>query len=219
MAVMKNYIKYLLAAVGFLVLILTSEVIYRVKNVPEFSQTVYRVLAKQTASLNNIKSSLNFLEKAAQVTIKINAKIFPEYNQESYSKINYDSRNQEFQKEYKNYITHISSLDSSQDKARHLAKIFYDLGLIAYKTGGKSMVVYFFQTAIFLDPYFSYYHVELANYYLAQGERSQAEKAIEFCLKFDVTIEHCNEYQNDNLQINYPEEVGFLKQRVELFVK
>lgn len=204
---------------GFLTLLVISELIYSFRNRPQFVQRYYLFLAKQTALVGNIQRSIFFLNKAAQITIDLNAKKYPVYEQVRYPKINYDSSDMEFQKEYKGYVAAIPPFNSDQDTARYIAKIFYDLGLIAYKTDEKNMAVYFLQTAVLLDPYFSYYHVELANYYLAQGDKDQANKVIEFCLNFDVTVDHCNEYQNDNIRINYPEDVGFLKQRVELFVK
>lgn len=199
----------------FLALLVVSELIYSFKNRPQFVQSFYLFLAKQTALAGNTQKSIFFLNKAAKVTIDINAKRYPVYDQESYPEINYESSNKEFQNEYRGYIADIPTFSSDQ----HMAKIFYDLGLVAYKVDEKKMVPYFLQTAIFLDPFFSYYHVELANYYLMQRNMDQAERAIQFCLNFGVTVAHCSEYQNDNLRLNYPEQVGFLKQEIQQFIK
>jgi tetratricopeptide (TPR) repeat protein len=216
---MKKFVWYVLLVIGIGSLMLISEAVYTIRHRPEVMQTFYLVLAKQVAQADRIQESMKLLEKSAQNTIYSNAKKYPVYDQENYPKVNYDSSNLEFQKEYKNYIAYIPNFSLSQDKTQHIAKIFYDLGLVAYKTGEKNMAVYFMKNAVFLEPFFSYYHVELANYYLAEGNVDQAENAIKFCLNFGVTEEHCNEYQNDNLRINYPDDVGFLKQKVEMFIK
>jgi hypothetical protein len=176
-------------------------------------------ISKKIASFGNIQSSLMFLVRSSYKTADTHAKKYEEYNPGDYSQINTDLSNQEFQKKYKEYISSVRNFSTTQDNIRHEAKIFYDLGLIAYETGQMNATEYFLKYAIFLDPFFSYYHVELANYYFIQGNVKRTEEILEMCNRFGVTSENCNIYKNNNFLKNYPEKVGFSKNNLELFIK
>jgi len=190
-----------------------------VKNRPEFAQTFYLILAKREASSDNIQQSLKLLAKAAQGNIDITAKRYPGYIQKNYPEVSYDSDTENFRNEYRKYLENVPSFILVQDQTRHLSRIFYDLGLVAYKSGEKELVIYFWQTAVFLAPELSHYHVELANFYLRQGNEEQAKKVLEFCFNFKYPNEHCRQYQDNNLFRKTPEEVGFLKKELESISK
>lgn len=209
---MKIFLKYLLAAGVFLGVLLISEATYMVKNRPEFTQTFYLLLAKREASSNNIQQSLKLLAKSARGNIDMTAKKYPDYIQKNYPEVSYDANNEGFREEYMKYLESVPSFILIQDKTHRFTRIFYDLGLLAYKTSEKELVIYFWQQAIFLDPQMSRYHVELANFYLREGDEERAKKVLEFCSNFKYPNEHCRQYQDNNLFRETPEEVGFLKE-------
>ena len=212
---MKHFLKYLLVAGAFVGVLIISEAIYRVNNRPEYLQTFYLILAKREVSSNNIQKSLNFMNKAARGAIDITAKRYPGYIGENYPQVSYDSNNEDFLKEYRKYFENIPSFILIQDRSYYLARIFYDLGLIAYTSGQKELVIYFWQSAILLVPELSHYHVELANFYLKEGNEEQTKNVLEFCLNFKYASEHCKVYRDNNLYWNFPEDVGFLKEEVK----
>ena len=212
---MKHFLKYLLAAGAFFSFLAISETIFIVNNRAEVIQSYYLILAKREASKNNIQKSLNLMSKAAEGSIEITAKEYPDHVQKNYPQVSYDPISEDFRKEYRKYFYNIPSLILIQDKTFNLSRIFYDLGLVANKSGEEELVIYFWQTAVFLVPQLSHYHVELANFYLRQEDEELVSKALEFCFNFEYANEHCRVYKDNNLFWKTPEEAGFLKEEVQ----
>lgn len=203
---------------GIIFLMLVSEILYTINRRPEFMQFLYVELAKQAVALGKVQLSVDLLKDAAYKSEDTNAEKYTEYNPDKYQRINFDSASTLFKSDYKNYLNSIAPLSVSNDNTRKIANIFYNLGLIAYKDGEKDATKYFFRAAIFWDPLLTYYHVELANFYLSEGDNAESKSVLDFCSQIYVTSEYCTEFLKDNFQNNYSEKVGFLQERITSFV-
>ena len=96
-----------------------------------------------------------------------------------------------------------------------LAKLFYRLGLIAYQNNHKELVLPLWTTMVNLSPEWSHFELELANYYLAAGNAREAKNTIEYCAQFYFPKEICLTFQNNEIQNNQPQPVGFMKDRIQ----
>ncbi|MFV1917598.1 MAG: hypothetical protein ACC618_03930, partial [Patescibacteria group bacterium] len=124
-------------------------------------------------------------------------------------------QNPQLIKDYRQYLKTLNLDSLEQSFTYQWAKPFYTLGLLAYRNEELDLVAPFWQTASNLAPEWSYFHMELANFYLSQGEASKAQSQIDFCLQFQNPQEHCTQYLEENLQQGKTESVGFLASDVE----
>ena len=100
-----------------------------------------------------------------------------------------------------------------------LSVLLYYFALSAYQDGLPNMLPELLNISIKLDPDFSFWRVELANYYLVIGDRSLAQRTLEDCFKFEAPRKHCEDYMHNSLLTNQPQNVGFLKDSVVLIYK
>jgi hypothetical protein len=95
------------------------------------------------------------------------------------------------------------------------AKIYYFLGLTAHEYNELDLVVPFWQVAANLAPEWSYFHVELASFYLIQGEMDKAYSQIKHCLQFHFPQAHCRQFMEENVQTNSPETIGSWEKQIK----
>ena len=77
--------------------------------------------------------------------------------------------------------------------------------------------VNFGNTAVDINPDLSHLQIELANYYLAIGERKKAENQIKTCLGFDNSYRHCKEYNDTLFNEGVIQEIGFQDKELEKY--
>lgn len=99
------------------------------------------------------------------------------------------------------------------------AKFFYNLGLISYTINEKEQVVQNLKSAVNFAPYWSYFHVELANYYLSAGKTEEARETLTYCLEFKDPRIFCLNFMKSHLPNNTFEKIGFLAPLIKDQVK
>lgn len=193
----------------FVILILLSEGVYIMKNVSP-ALTHYLIEKAQASALRgNVQSSLYTLSVAAKINI------FPQVFQYrglipiSYgTKINIPEENSQLKG---NWLAYIQNLNLKTPSEWALARIFYNLGLIAYRNNQTNLTIPLWQTAAYLEPELGHYHIELANFYFVSGSQEKARNELAFCLKFKYPAKQCQEYIDNSLSKNIPEDIGFLE--------
>lgn len=96
-----------------------------------------------------------------------------------------------------------------------LAKIFYRLGLIAFRNNHQKLVPPLWTAMVNLSPEWSHFQLELANYYLAAGNIQAAKNSIGYCGNFNFPDEICLDFQNNEIQNNQPHPVGFMEDKIQ----
>lgn len=96
-----------------------------------------------------------------------------------------------------------------------LAKIFYRLGLIAYQNNQKDLVAPLWITMVNLAPEWSYFQLELANYYLSINDLKNAKISIDYCTQFEFPETACSSFLINEIQNNQPQPVGFMKDKIQ----
>jgi len=210
-------IKILIVSLILFVLLFGSETLYIIKNGSP-SLTRYLVdKSQKSARKENAQTTLSALSVAAKINIfpqafEYRGLIPIKYN----PRVNLPEGNSQLKEAW---LIYIKNLDLNLSSESALARIFYTLGLLAYRNSESDLVIPLWQTAVYLEPELSHYHVELANFYLASADQEKAKYALEFCLKFKFPVKHCQEYIDNSLSKNIPEEVGFLEKGLEEYDK
>ena len=100
---------------------------------------------------------------------------------------------------------------------RDLPRVLYDLSVEAFRSGSDTLTPKLLSLAIARDPDFSFWRVELANYYLRIGEQSSGEAVLNECIKLPAPRKHCLDFKNSDLSsLNHPP-VGFLEDDINNF--
>jgi len=204
--------RILLIISGFILLILVSEGIYNVKNKPGVRIPVYLALSRFLAKANNVEASLTYFEKAYDIRLE-------QLSYDSSQKPGKEKRlpvlpeNQKLIYKYKSILEN-PEINKLINTYNAWGKVLYNLGLSAYKNGEPGLVIPFWQKAIAITPEWSYFHIELANFYLTTENIQRAKETLSYCLEFKYPKEHCQLFLNDNLEKGIFEEVGFLEDTI-----
>lgn len=116
-----------------------------------------------------------------------------------------------------NYKTIVKNYLSSVPPKYDLPRVYYDLALISYANGQENLTPKLLESSINLDPGFSFWYVELANYYLSRGQVEIGRKVLDDCIAIDAPRKHCQDYLNSSFNNNQPESTGFLKESINKF--
>ena len=190
-----------------------SEFVYSINHRP----FLYFLMSKYFAYSKNTQTSEKFLDIAATKVPYFSESKWKECCSE---RINFsDAKYSEFNEKYCKYVLGMPIIGSHEDGTHYIAKIYYDLGLLSYTTGRKELFVHFLNKAINLEPYFSFYYVELANYYMLDSDNNKAMLILDKCVNIIQTNAHCKQYYNDNFLQNKTNTVGFLNTEIKSFVK
>lgn len=103
----------------------------------------------------------------------------------------------------------------SLPKYFNLPSYMYFFGVSAYNNKLISLTPPLFELAIKMDPDFSYWRVELANFYIAQDKIDKAEKTIADCTKLQYPKKHCEDYMTTYKETNNVYEIGFLNEDIK----
>lgn len=179
-----NKTKYIYLITGVLALLLLSEAIYAYNN----KHVLYSYSLKAAKLLNNIGSTGGAFFVATQ----------GKYTLPNNDKYRNDVKN-DFQ-----------SLPSYFD----LQALTYKLAVTAYQDHLTYLTPELLNISIMIDPDFSFWRVELANYYLLIGNMPQAQITLENCIKLVAPRQHCQDYMNNVFKTNQSQNVGFLDQTI-----
>jgi len=212
---LKDGIKMFFAILGLVVLILASEAIYQFRNNKDFQVRLYLSLARFLAQKSYVKPAVFFLERAAEIRLsRVGENYTQIYSSPPPLKISL-SNNKLLLEDYRRLIK-----DQDVEGLMHQfppvkwGKLFYLLGLSAYKNKEFELVIPFWQAAVYLAPEWSHFHIELANYYLSQEKTDSAREQIEFCLKFYFPQKHCSDFLKENVEKNSYLPIGFLESEI-----
>jgi len=195
---------------------LLSEFLYLINQRAHIYALYHVALAQKLADNLGPQGSFNLLAKAARINIRKVAKTYREFMPSDYSpEIDISSSSEEFKTAFNLYLEGLDLKKLGDSSEGDMARIFYNLGLLANKNGDFDLVPMFFQTSVYLNPELSHFHLELANFYLKNGDEKKTKSALEFCSKFDFPRNHCQQYIDNNLYWKVPEQVGFLKGAIE----
>lgn len=81
----------------------------------------------------------------------------------------------------------------------YYSKIFYRLGLYYYQKGEGEAGVNYWREAARISPQWSFFWLELANFYGEKGDFEEREGVLKNCLKFHFPKSHCEEYLDDQV--------------------
>lgn len=105
---------------------------------------------------------------------------------------------------------------ASLPKEYNLPAAIYSLALDAYESGNAGLTEKMLWESIRLDPDFSFWYVELANFYLTQGDAQKAAFIMDKCLKLSAPRKHCQSYIDNFLIYNQPQSVGYLNDTIRM---
>jgi len=208
-------LKKLKFAIIIIIVFGASELLFRINsNKVNILSAYYISQAQRSIDKNEFQDSLNYLSRAAKYNIKNISKNYAGLIPADYNPTLSLSNNKDLEKPFSDYISKINPWKILISKKNNLSKVFYDLGVVSYQDGMNSdkIIIELLQTSIFLNPELSYPHLELANYYLIQKDKENAQKGLDYCLKFIYAKKHCAEYFSNNFPDNPPFKFGFLEE-------
>ena len=208
--------KVVLIIIALVSLMFISEGIYQLRNNKDFRLRQYLYLSRFFANVSLARPAIYFLGKAAEVKIEAQAANFPEIIPPDYNlELKFGNKNTGWEDVVITFLRSSNYHSLANSNSEKLAKAFYFLGLNFYREGFLDAVIPLWQTSVYLAPFWSHFHVELANFYLQTGNKDSAEYQLEQCIAIPQPRNHCQMYLEDNLRLNKPSEVGFLEKFIE----
>lgn len=200
----------------FLVTLILSEFIYIAKHPPstESSKNIFLKAAGVSKELNLASPTLYFLNIASTFRTREIAQLYRHVGWKA-EKVDPDFPKKELLSTlYSNTLntTDLSNLLNEPDSS--WAKIYYDLALICFDKTEDYLGEYFLDKAAQLAPEWSYFHIELANYYLSTGNKVAAEETIKWCENFKYSKENCQHFFENNILNDRTVEIGFYKNEI-----
>jgi tetratricopeptide (TPR) repeat protein len=156
---------------------------------------------------SNIQQAMNHLNKATENKLKEVDQTYPDLILETEVTIPALPNNPDFVEVYYSFLKD-TDYNLLNENASKWSKIYYYLGLIASDHNEFDLVVPFWQIAVNLSPEWSYFQIELANFYLAREEIDKAYSQMDYCQQFHFPQAHCRQFIEENIQTNSPEIIG-----------
>jgi tetratricopeptide (TPR) repeat protein len=211
-------VKIFLVFFALATLFIGSEIVYILNNNPSqilsYYATYHLNRTQAFVQKSNIQQALNHLDKAAGSKLKEVDKEYPNLTLETSMIFPTLPDNPDLINDYLDFLRDFDFDELERGNTNEWANLYYFLGLMAYKHNQSKLVVPFWQTAINFSPEWSYLHVELANYYLTQGEKDRAQSVIESCLQFHFPKKHCKQFMEENVETNSSVPVGFWEKEI-----
>jgi hypothetical protein len=199
----------------FTVLILVSEIIFMLKNRHKQNINNYIHRMYVASKEGNVELSIYFLCKASNFRYDELEKKFPNITFNNSTKCNISiEESDELTNQINSYLTTIDYNKLQENYYSELSKTYFKLGVISFNQLKINIAEMFLKQAVTLDPEWSYYHIELANFYLLQGYDKKATETINFCLNFQIPSEHCKKFMSQNIERDKPKNVGFLENEI-----
>lgn len=97
----------------------------------------------------------------------------------------------------------------------NLARVYYDLALLSYVNNEDGLTSALLELSIKTDPDFSFWYVELANYYLLKDQNEKGKRILDTCLSRIGPKRHCEDYLLDSFNAGLFKNVGFLRKAID----
>ena len=198
--------KIVIFIVSIVTLLVISETLYTFQNDTQVSIPLYIYLSS-ILKQKDAPISLYFLNKAAEIKLKEVKNNYPELSIDTSIEA-IPKSNSDLNDAYSDHLKNIDYEYLLNSYAAKWAVPYYQLGLVSYKHSEVDLLIHFWGIAAKLAPEWSYFHVELANYYLNTGDIEKATAYVEYCLNFHSPQEHCREFLKDNVETNTSLPVG-----------
>lgn len=169
---------------------------------------------KSSAKDSNAQAALGSLGKGADIKLSQLAKAYQERKIETIVTIPVLPDNLKLTQSISEYLQNFDTEELTTLNPSKWAKPFYMLGLIAYRNNEPSLLVPFWQNSARLAPEWSFFYVELANYYSSIGKIQEAKDVLNDCTQFDSPEFHCKTFMETNLGNNKIESIGFLEETI-----
>lgn len=189
----------------FIGLLFASEFVYFSYN-KHALVSLYLNYARASAHNRNMERTLKYLGKVGEFKLKEVALEYSDLALQTSITIPPLPNNPKLNQAYTSLLQDFSY--DAQSSPNEWARLFYNLGLAAYKNNEIHLPAPFWQIAISFVPEWSYLHVELANFYLIQNNGEKALSTIEYCQQFHSPREHCRQFMEENIQTNSPKVIG-----------
>jgi hypothetical protein len=196
-------------------LLVLSEGIFMIRNKPpiftQFMAQWYFNRAKWLADQGEIAPSLKALMQSAEILVVNDNHNLVKEKQEFNTNEEKIKLNDNFRTSYVALISSLATERVIKQGALPLSRVLYEVGLLAYRDQELSITETTWKLANRLQPQWSYYFIELANWYRLQGNFQQQQILLEKCLSFPTAREHCQLYVNQGFKGELP---GFLEPAV-----
>lgn len=207
----------------FLLLSVFSEVLYA-KNIPSLVASAYLGSAKLAARSNRSQDSMKNIAHAAEYNLNlpsstnfINKYVYGRLDHTIYPKPLYDFINpyseipdeNSFGDGLDGYMAKFP-LGSLIKGDYDLARIYYDLGIIAYRSHNEYLVPRLLMTSINLNRAQEVWYLELANFYYRYDQIKEADYILSDCLYNASSTASCRDFLGHIEKKEYPLDTGFL---------
>lgn len=182
---------------------------------PLYSAPYHGRLFQLALDKDDMQSAIDHLGAAAVVLIKHQAAAYPGLIQQPSMSYQLPEGNSQLNKELVGVLRAIPGGYYLEPFSPGLAKVFYRLGLIAFRHSEMKLTENLWQTSVFLAPEWSYFHIELANLYLADGKTEVAKQKLDYCLNFKHPRGHCKNFMDEHITGETYEPVGFLSSTIQ----
>lgn len=211
---MKKILNITIIVFCFFLLFGVSEIVFIYNNKPELVENYYVWVSQKVVNLSLKKSVNLILASATRCDIRTRGGFNPYPNEYLVNYVNI-SKNDILTRDFKEYIQNKKMFNLCEKESYTYQRIFYDLALIAYKDKEPQLFVTLLQLATIIDPGFSYWPVELANYYYSIDNKEKAFAILNMCQQIPNTNLHCSQVETFFNDGNIPFEIGFLKSAVD----
>lgn len=219
-SIKKNFLKIVLLFVSLLSLLLISEILYSLNSGRQVLLSYYLNRANYSSKYSNPNLTLKFLARAAKIKLIELADSYPKDTIEV-DIFTPNIPDNYFQEELASYLNSLDYNSLAEASPSIWGKYFYNIGLIASKNGESAVTADYWQIASYLAPEWSYFHIELANYYIHIGSGERAKTVLEYCLNFKSARQHCSDFFQKYLYNESApyENLGFLQEKINEEIK
>ncbi|OGK09720.1 hypothetical protein A2767_07720 [Candidatus Roizmanbacteria bacterium RIFCSPHIGHO2_01_FULL_35_10] len=203
--------------IGLLLLVGISDLIYFYRNEPNRFGKVFLFLSLQQSKKSNLPEVLKNLNRAADLHIKQNKITYNSKLSGVENFPNVSGFNENTKAEFTTYLKKILPLAYEKNSAKLLARIYYNLGLLAHKKNYFKQADVLITIAVSLEPEAGHLYLELANIYYNNGEKAKGNKIIKKCLQFKSPKKQCQEYMSDNVSLNSFFHIGIFKDVIDTY--
>ena len=163
---------------------------------------------------NDFQSAVGYLDQAAEVSFVHLASAYPGLIPSLSPSVDLPRDNPQLNQDYADYLKTVRFGFSVGPFSPELSVVFYNLGLISFRHSETRLAEELWRISVPLAPEWSYFHVELINFYLRSERDAEAQAADNFCSRFTYPESHCREFYADSRK-NGSQEIGFLKATID----
>ncbi len=120
-----------------------------------------------------------------------------------------------FLQKHESYLDSVNTSLLLSESQNRLAIVFYNMALISSQNDEENIAEECFNKAIHLSTQWSYFDIELANWYMHKGDRSKALEVILRCQEQKISQKYCKNYYDTNISQGAINPVGFLSDKIK----